>query len=54
MAQKQTIELPRLTKQSAVRDLAAQLAGKKRGGQEKTWIQTFAASGGKQGGKTSL
>jgi len=53
MAQKKTIALPRATTQSAVKDMAAQLAGKKLSGKEKTWIQTFIASGGKQGGKAS-
>jgi hypothetical protein len=36
---------------SAVKETAAQLAGKKPQGKEKTWTQTFAASGGKLGGK---
>jgi len=51
MASKQTIQLLPLTKQSSAKDLASQLAGKKNGPTGKTWIQTFAASGGKQGGK---
>jgi hypothetical protein len=51
MAQKKTIALPRATTPAAAKELAAQLAGKRSGGEQKTWLQTFAASGGKPGGK---
>ena len=51
MAQKHTIQLKHQTNTSAVKETAAQLAGKQTPSKEKTWTQTFAASGAKTGGK---
>ena len=51
MAQKHTIHLSGHAQSSSVKETAAQLAGKKPQGKEKTWTQTFAASGAKRGGK---
>jgi hypothetical protein len=53
MAQKYTIQLNRQTNVSAAKETAAQLAGKQAPSKEKTWTQTFAASGAKTGGKQS-
>jgi hypothetical protein len=51
MAQKHTIQLTGQAQSSAVKETAAQLAGKKPQDKKETWIQTFAASGAKTGGK---
>ena len=53
MAQKQNIQLDRQTNASAAKETAAQLVGKssQAPSKVKTWTQTFAASGGKVGGK---
>ena len=52
MAQKHTIRLSGQAPSSPVKETAAQLAGKKpQDKKERTWIQTFAASGAKFGGK---
>ena len=52
MAHKHTVQLPRESKSAAAKETAARLAGKKSAVNDKTWTQSFAASGAKVGGKT--
>jgi len=40
-------------KNSEAKQIAAQLAGKKSTSKDKTWTQSFAASGAKLGGKVA-
>jgi len=51
MAKKPTIHPSQNSKNAAVKAIAAQLAGKKTQDKGPTWTKSFAASGGKFGGK---
>jgi hypothetical protein len=51
MTQRKTIQLSPAAGKTAAKELAAALAGKKTTGKQPAWTQTFAASGGKPGGK---
>ena len=51
MQKKPTLQPSQLAKDPAVKEIAAQLAGKKSQSKGQNWTQTFAASGGKPGGK---